>query len=188
MRHRIARLQLNRFTSWRKSTLRSLVRNLLIHQSIKTSIHKAKSVKPLVERLITLAKRNTLSARRGAFKILGSHKLVSLVFNEIAPRFAKIQSGYTRIINLGSRRGDNARMVILELTEIKKREVKRHKKEKEVKPEESKAEIIKEKPHEEKRIQEASAAVKEKPPITKKPAKKFLGGLRKIFKKERDAL
>ncbi len=143
MRHKKSRLVLNRFTSWSKSTLTSLAKNLLIYQSIKTSKHKAKVVKPLIEKLISLAKRNTLTAKRQAFRILGSHKLVNLLFNEIGPRFAKIQGGYTRIISLGSRRGDNAQIVILELTEIKKKEVRKPKKEKEVKAEEeSKAEII----------------------------------------------
>ena len=191
MRHRKARNLLNRFTSWRKATLVSLARSLLLHQSIKTTMHKAKSAKPLIEKLISLAKRNTLAAKRQAFRILGDHSLVKLLFTEIAPRFANKQSGFTRIINLGARRGDNAQIAILELTEIKKKEVRKHKKEKEVKPEEEKRterpEAIKEKPVEEKKP-EPRVAVKERPPITKRPAKKFLGGLRNIFKKERDAL
>lgn len=172
MRHKQKRLQLNRFTSWRKSTLISLTKNLLIQQSIKTTLHKAKAAKPLIEKVISLAKLNTLTAKREVFRILQDHKLVGLAFNEIGPRFAKIQGGYTRIINLNKRRGDDAQIVLLELTEIKKKEVKKPKKEKEIKTEEEK------KP-------EVATAVKEKPPITKKPTKKFLGGLRNIFKKER---
>lgn len=188
MRHRKNRLQLNRFTSWYKATLISLARNLLIQQSIKTSLNKAKAVKPLVEKLISLAKRNTLNAKREAFRILSDHKLVSLLFNEIGPRFTNRNSGYTRIINLGRRRGDNAQMVILELTEIKKKEVKKPKKEKEVRAkEEAEEEVIKERHVEEKKPGTA-VVVKEKPPITKKPSKKFLGGLRKIFKKKSDSL
>jgi large subunit ribosomal protein L17 len=186
MRHKKARWQLNRFTSWRKSTLTALAKNLLIQQSIKTTLHRARAAKPLIEKIISLAKLNTVAAKREAFRILQDHKLVSLAFNEIGPRFAKIQGGYTRIINLNKRRGDDARLVILELTEIKKKEAKKPKKE--IKPEEEKkAEIAKEKPIEEKKP-EAPVAVKEKPPITKKPTKKFLGGLRSIFKKERDSL
>lgn len=187
MRHRKSRLQLNRFTSWRKHTLISLAQNLLIRQSIKTSAHKAKAVKPLVEKLISQAKTNTLAAKRQAFKILGNHNLVSLLFNEIGPRFANKIGGYTRIINLGTRRGDNAKLAILELTEKKIKEIKKPKKEKEVKAkEETKPQ---EKPIEEKKKpQIPGVAVKEKPPIIKKPSKNFLGGLRKIFKKERDSL
>ena len=188
MRHRKSRLQLNRFTSWRKATLKSLMRSLLIHQSIKTSLTKAKATKPLVEKLISLAKRNTLAAKRRAFRILRDHKLVRLLFNEIGPRFSKIQSGYTRIINLGTRRGDNAQMVILEITEKKVKEKKKPKKEKEAKPEEeTKAGPVKVRPVEGGKP-ETEAAVKEKPPITKKPTKKFFRGLRGIFKKERDSL
>lgn len=175
MRHKQKRLQLNRFTSWRKSTLIALTKNLLIQQSIKTTLHKARAAKPLIEKVISLAKLNTLAAKREVFRILQDHKLVALTFNEIGPRFAKIQGGYTRIINLNKRRGDDAQIVLLELTEIKKKEVKKPKKEKEIKTEEEK------KP-------EVTTAVKEKPPITKKPTKKFLGGLRNIFKKERDSL
>lgn len=188
MRHRKARLQLNRFTSWREHTLRSLVINLLTYQSIKTTIQKAKALRPLAEKVISLAKRNTLSAKREAFRILGSHKLVATLFNEIGPRFVNRPSGFTRIINLGNRRGDDATLVILELVELKKKEFKKPKKEKEVKGEkEPTQEVIKGKPGEEKRP-ETQVAVKEKPPISKKPTKKFLGGLRNIFKKERDSL
>lgn len=190
MRHRNKRLQLNRFTSWRKSTLRSMVRNLLIYQRINTTLHKARATVPLLEKVIGLAKENTLNAKRRAFQILNSHQLVSQLFNEIGPRFAKRKSGFTRIIRLAQRRGDNAQVVIFELTEIKEKEVKKHKKEKETKAQEmieEKTETAKEKPAAEKKP-ETQAAVKEKPPITKKPTKKFLGGLRNIFKKERDSL
>lgn len=181
MRHRKARLQLNRFTSWRKATLKSLVRNLLIHQSIRTTKTKATAAKVLVDRLISLAKQNTLFAKRRAFRILGDHKLVRLLFSDIAIRFNNRTSGFTRILNLGVRRGDNAELAILELTEIIRKERKRPKKQKEVKDEE-------EKPLEEKKPK-AEVKVLEKPPVIKKePHKKFLGGLRKIFKKERDSL
>lgn len=190
MRHRKSRLQLNRFLSWRKATLIGLAKNLLIRQSIKTTKTKALAAKPLIERLISMAKTNTLTAKRQAYKILGDHRLVSLLFNELAPRFNTRIGGYTRILNLGARRGDNSQMVILELTEIKKKEVKKPKKEKEVKSEEEKSEIaLKEKPVTETKPKiEKAVEVKEKPPIIKKPFKKFLGGVRGIFKKERDSL
>jgi len=176
MRHAKFKYQLNRFSSWRAATLKSMAKNLLIHQSIKTTRTKAKAVRPLIEKLISLAKLNSLAAKRRAFKILGDHKLISLLFNDIGPRFNVRIGGYTRILNLGARRGDNAQQVILELTEIKKKEPKKHKEKKEVQPEEEKKpEVIKEKPP-------------VPPPIKKMPSKNFLGGLRKIFKKERDSL
>lgn len=185
MRHAKIRHQLNRFTSWHDATLKSLARNLLIQQSIKTTKARAKAVRPLLDRLIGLAKLNTLFAKRQAYKILGDHKLVSLLFGDIGQRFNNRMGGYSRIIGLGQRRGDNAEMVILELTEIKKKEKRKPAKKEETKTEEAKIE----KPHaaEDKKVK-TEVALKEKPPETKKPTKKFLGGIRNIFKKERDSL
>ncbi|MFA4888476.1 MAG: 50S ribosomal protein L17 [Candidatus Omnitrophota bacterium] len=185
MRHAQKRYQLNRSTSWHHATLKSLVRSLLIHQSIKTTLTKAKAARPLAEKLIGLAKKNTLAAKREAFSILGSHQLVSLIFKEFGQRFAQRQSGFIRIINLGNRRGDNAKMVIFQLSEIKIKEIKNPKKQKEEKREEQPEKTGK--PAEEK-IKEPENLSKEKPPISKKPSKNFLGGLRNIFKKERDSL
>jgi len=191
MRHAKAKLRLNRFTSWRQATLTSLAKALIIQQRIKTTNAKAEAVKPLIEKLISLGKNNSLFAKRQAYRILGDHKLVSLLFNDIAPRFANRIGGYTRILNFGSRRGDNAQMVILALTEIKEKVPKKPKVEAEKKeagkPEILKGELAKEQPQEEKKPK-TEVAVKEKPPITKKPTKNFLGGLRRIFKKERDSL
>jgi large subunit ribosomal protein L17 len=137
-----------------------------------------------------MAKLNTLTAKRQAYKILGEHRLVSLLFNDIALRFKDKTSGYTRILNLTSRRGDGAELVIFELTEIKKKERIKPKKEgkEEIKTkEEIKPEVAKEKSPEEKKPK-VQDQTKEKPPISKKPSKNFLGGLRSIFKKERDSL
>jgi len=192
MRHGKKRNQLNRFTSWHEATLHSMSRNLLMQESIRTTLQKAKAVKPLVDDLISMAKRGDLSAKRRAFSILQDHRLVMRLFNDIGPRFARISGGYTRIINLGRRRGDDAQVVIFELTQIKKKEVKRPTKHKQAQetPEEQpqdrelepKTEVTEEKKS------PAKAQVKEKPPATQKPSKKFLGGIRKIFKKERDSL
>jgi len=177
MRHAKRRLQLNRFTSWHKATMKSLARNILTAQSIKTTPHRAKAARSLVEHLITLAKKNTLAAKREAFSVLGDHKMVVHLFAEIGPRFANRQGGYTRIIHTGKRRGDNAEMAIFELTEIKKKEVKKPKKEtkSEEKPKDEAA-------HEKQAPQEVKHAE------AKKPQKKFLGGFKNIFKKERDSL
>lgn len=191
MRHSKARHQLNRFTSWHKATLKALARNLIIHQSIRTTLERAKSSRPLAEKLISLAKTDTLSAKREAFSLLGSHSLVSSLFKEIGPRFTKRTGGYTRIIHLGKRRGDDAEMVIFELTEIKKKETKKPKKAKEAKAQEEKSQISKDvspQAHKPEGGTATETVVKEKPPMTKKPTKKFLGGLKNIFKKERDSL
>jgi large subunit ribosomal protein L17 len=179
MRHRKSRLQLNRFTSWRKATIIGLAKSIIVHQSIKTTKTKAQAAKPLIERLISLAKKNTLASKRQVYKILGSHALVKLIFDDIALRFNNRVGGYTRILNLGCRRGDNANMAILELMEIKKKEKRLPKEEKEIKAEEKHIEEKKPRPE---------VKILEKPTLTKKPPKKFLGGLRSIFKKERDSL
>jgi len=190
MRHRKAKFQLNLSSSLRSATLASLTKNLFIYQSIKTTKTKALAVQPQVDKLITLAKQNTLTAKRRAFTILGDHKLVSFLFGDIGPRFTNRVGGYTRILNLDVRRGDNAKLAILELTEIKKKEKKLPKKEKEVKPEERKKPEITEEQKQglEEKKPKTEIAVQEKPPITKKPTKKFLEGIRSIFKKGRDAL
>lgn len=191
MRHAKLRHQLNRSTSWRRATILSLAKNLIIQQSIKTTKAKALAARPLIEKLISLAKKNTLAAKRHAFKILGDHKLVSLLFSDIGPRFTKRTGGYIRILNLGQRRGDNAKMVILELTEIKKKEPKKPKKIKTLHTEEITKPQAPQAGHEEKpeeKKPKTEVALKERPPISKKPAKKFFGGLRQIFKKKSDSL
>ena len=188
MRHAKRRNKLNRFSTWRKATLISLAKNILIYCGIKTTITRAKVSKPLVEKLISLAKSNTLAAKREAFKILGEHKLVSKLFSEIGPLFAKRESGFTRVISLGKRRGDDADVVIFELTERKPKEVKKAKKGKEVKVAEGTSKQEESPKEAEVKKHEAAPAVKEKHPAANKPAKKFLGGLKNIFKKERDSL
>lgn len=193
MRHKQSRHRLNRFTSWRKATLLSLARNLIIKERIVTTRARAMAVRPIVEKLVSLGKDGSLHAKRQAYKMLGDHVLVSLLFKDIAPRFKARTGGYIRILGFGSRRGDNAQMALLELTEIKKKEPKKHKKiketerESEVKPQAAKD--SKEKPAEEKKVEpRVATAEKGKPPTAKKPDKKFLGGLRSIFKKKSDSL
>ena len=189
MRHAKRRYQLGRFTSWHDATIRSLAKNMIICQSIKTTLTRAKAAKQMVEKLITLAKKNTLFARRQAQRILGEHTLVNLLFNEIGPRFSKRNSGFTRIIGLGKRRGDNAQMVIFEFTELKKKEAKKAKQAKEAKPEPTQKieEATEEKTIQEQK-KESKIVVKDKPIDEKKPQKKFMGGLRTIFKKKSDSL
>ncbi|MDD5108932.1 MAG: 50S ribosomal protein L17 [Candidatus Omnitrophica bacterium] len=186
MRHAKKRMQLGRFTSWHDATIKSLAKNMIICQSIKTTLTRAKATKQMVDKLITLSKRNTLFARRQAQRVLGEHKLVNLLFTEIGPRFTGRSSGFTRIIPLGKRRGDNAELVIFELTELKRKEPK---KAKEKKPqvaqvtEEVKDDKITQEPK-----KETKEVVKENPLDAKKPQKKFMGGLRTIFRKKSDSL
>ncbi len=116
MRHRKQRGKLSRSASHRKALLRNLCREVIEHERIKTSEAKAKAVKPEVEKLITLAKRGDLHARRRALSELGHDKsIVYKLFEEIAPRYETRPGGYTRILKLGPRRSDATEMVFLEL-------------------------------------------------------------------------
>lgn len=125
MRHGKAGRAFGRRTMWRAATVRDIAKSVLIHQRIKTTESRAKESRKLVDRIITLGKEGTLAAKRRAFAILCDHKLVSFLFNEIAKQFGKRAGGYTRIIPLGvNRRGDNARLVLLELTEKVAKKVK----------------------------------------------------------------
>ena len=122
MRHGKRRTRLGRQTSHRKATMRSLARSIVISERIKTTQAKAKEAKRVIEKLITIAKKDTLAARRQVYAVLGSRDLVKKLFKEIAPLFKKRSGGYTRIIPFNFRKGDGASMVFLELTERKPEE------------------------------------------------------------------
>jgi large subunit ribosomal protein L17 len=116
MRHQKTRNKLSRDSAHRKSLLMNLVKEVLEHERIKTSEAKAKAVKPEIEKLITLAKRGDLHARRQALSALAQDKFaVHKLFEEVAPRYAERPGGYTRILKLGPRRSDATEMVYLEL-------------------------------------------------------------------------
>ena len=117
MRHGIAGNRFGRNSSLRKATVRDLAKATLIQQRICTTEAKAKEARKLVDKLITLGKKGTLPAKRRAFAILCDHKIVSDLFGKTSPRFKNRVGGYTRIIKLGTRRGDNAALAYLELTE-----------------------------------------------------------------------
>jgi large subunit ribosomal protein L17 len=116
MRHQKTRNKLSRDSAHRKSLLMNLTKEVLEHERIKTSEAKAKAVKPEIEKLITLAKRGDLHARRQALSTLSQDKFaVYKLFEEVAPRYADRPGGYTRILKLGPRRSDATEMVYLEL-------------------------------------------------------------------------
>ena len=116
MRHRKKRNKLSRDSAHRKALLTNLSRQLIEHERIQTSQAKAKAVKPEVEKLITLAKRGDLHARRQALSTFRQDKFtVHKLFEEVAPRYAERPGGYTRILKLGPRRSDSTEMVFLEL-------------------------------------------------------------------------
>jgi large subunit ribosomal protein L17 len=116
MRHQKNRHKLSRDSAHRKALMMNLSKELIDHERIETTCAKAKAVKPEVERLITLAKRGDLHARRQALSALGQDKfMVYKLFEEIAPRYATRPGGYTRILKLGPRKSDATEMALLEL-------------------------------------------------------------------------
>ena len=116
MRHKRTRHKLSRDAAHRKALLRTMSKQLIEHERIRTSQAKAKAVKPEVEKLITLAKRGDLHARRLLLSKLGQDKFtVHKLVEEIAPRYSERPGGYTRIVKLGPRRSDSTEMVFLEL-------------------------------------------------------------------------
>ncbi len=115
MRHRKGGYKLQRDPSARRALLRGLTTSVILHERIETTVTKAKAVRPQVERVITLAKRDTLHARRQAAAYLFEPAAVRKLFDSIGPRFADRAGGYTRIIRLGPRQGDGAETAIIEL-------------------------------------------------------------------------
>ncbi len=116
MRHGKQRNKLSRDSAHRRALMRNLCRDVIEHERITTSQAKAKAVKPKLEKMITLAKRGDLHARRQVLAELGQDKfLAHKLFEEVAPRYADRPGGYTRIIKLGPRRSDSTEMVFLEL-------------------------------------------------------------------------
>jgi large subunit ribosomal protein L17 len=116
MRHQKARGKLSRDSAHRRALLMNLSKEIIAHERIETSAAKAKAVKPEIERLITLAKRGDLHARRQALSKLAQDKFaVHKLFEDLAPRYADRPGGYTRILKLGPRRSDATEMVFIEL-------------------------------------------------------------------------
>lgn len=212
MRHAVSGNRLGRNSSWRKATVRDIARATLTRQRISTTKAKAKEAVKLIDRLITLGKKGALAHRRRAFAILGDHSQVSELFSKTALRFHKRNGGYTRIIPLSRRRGDNARLVYLELTE--KAEVIISKPKSSAAAKAGKLDVI---PGKEKKIKESlpisSGEVQEikeeKKPVSQKSqqpkpsvkkqedhidtlpgggkgklGKKFVGGIKKIFRRK----
>jgi len=115
MRHRVAGRRLSRSTSHRRALYRNLVTDLLRYNKVVTTEAKAKEVRPLAEKVITMGKQGTLHARRQALSFVLDKKVVDKVFEEVGPRYLDRPGGYTRMVKLGPRLGDGAPMVQLEL-------------------------------------------------------------------------
>ena len=146
MRHRVAGRQLGRTSEHRKAMRRNLAASLIQHETISTTLQKAKEVKSFAEKLITLGKKGTLAARRRAIALLGNRDIIEYednkpvkkgtiigkLFSDLGPRYLDRRGGYTRIIRLSLRRlGDNGQLVLLQLVgkeEVAKKETKAAKK------------------------------------------------------------
>jgi len=133
MRHRKAGFKLRRDPGARKALLRGLVTSVIEQERIITTVPKAKAAKPLVEKMITLAKRDTLHARRQAARFLETPASVQKLFEKLGARFGQRVGGYTRIVRLGWRQGDGAEQAMLELvgSELVKRAAERAKRKEE---------------------------------------------------------
>ncbi|MBI2871527.1 MAG: 50S ribosomal protein L17 [Candidatus Omnitrophica bacterium] len=181
MRHAKRGPKLGRTSSHREAMLGAMVSSLIRYQRIRTTAAKASAAGRLADRMITLGKEGSLAARRHAFAILKDRSLVKMLFNEVAPLYKDRKGGYTRILDLGGRRGDGAPVALLELVEKRMVALPKPPKPKKEKKEESpkaapKAETPAEKP-----------AKPKAPPHTKPgpkdQGKSFLGKLRTIFRR-----
>jgi len=182
MRHGMANRKLGRTSSHRSAMFRNQLASLIESERIITTLPKAKELRPIAEKLITLAKNDSVHARRQAARSVPDDALIAKLFDTIGPRFSTRPGGYTRIMKLGARRGDAAEMAILELVERTPQETEGKQTETPAKPEKKKAAPKKEAPAEEPPAEEkpkraakkaaAPKAAKKAAPAKKAPAKK----------------
>ena len=134
MRHRVGTVKLKRDVGARNSLFKNLVTSVIEHERVVTTVPKAKAIKPMVDQMITLAKRDTLHARRQAAAFLETPKSVKKLFETLGARFGQRQGGYTRIVRLGFRKGDGAEQAMIELvgSELVKRSADRAKRKEEL--------------------------------------------------------
>ena len=117
MKHRIKGKKLNRTSSHRKALFKNMAQAIIKHEQIITTLPKAKTMKPIIDKLITLGKKGSLHAKRQAFSQLRDNNMVSKLFGDLATRYAERQGGYSRVLKAGYRYGDAAAMAVLELVD-----------------------------------------------------------------------
>ena len=117
MRHRQAGRKLNRTSSHRKSLFKNMAQALIKHEQIVTTLPKAKELKRVIEKLITLGKKSSIHARRLAFNQIRDKEMVSKLFGTLAPRYSDRSGGYSRVLKAGFRYGDSAPMAVIELVD-----------------------------------------------------------------------
>src|SRR5213596_416634 len=175
MRHQKKTIKLGRTAEHRKALLANQICSLIEHQRITTTLAKAKAVRPLAERMVTLGKNGSIHARRTALATLRQKSAVKKLFDDIAQRSAERNGGYTRIVKLGPRKSDSARMAFIEWVDAEQvveekpaREKKAKRKETEPKPQQKAPEP--EKPERDEPKKEAPAAKEEQPAAPPPPA------------------
>ncbi len=166
MRHKVAGYKLGRTTSHRRSLLRNMATSLIIEERIETTIPKAKALKPIVEKMITLGKRGDLAARRQATSYLMTDEAVRKLFDTVGPRFGDRNGGYTRIVRSGWQKGDGADKAFIELLGSEK--VLDEKRQKRADARAKKAEDTKKAMEEAEAAQRGEAAAEEEPKEGKK--------------------
>jgi large subunit ribosomal protein L17 len=124
MRHRKARYKLGMGTSHREAMLRNMVTSLLEYEAITTTDARAKALRSVADKMITLGKKGDLHARREALKVIRSKRVAKILFDEIAPRYAQREGGYVRVIKKGFRPGDRAAVSLVELVEKRPEQAK----------------------------------------------------------------
>lgn len=117
MKHRLKGKKLNRTSSHRKALFKNMAQAIIKHEQIITTLPKAKTMKPIIDKLITLGKKGNLHARRQAFSKLRDEGMVSKLFDTLASRYAERNGGYTRVMKAGFRYGDAAAMAVIELVD-----------------------------------------------------------------------
>ncbi len=174
MRHQKKTVKLGRKAEHRKALLANQVCSLIEHHRIKTTLAKAKAVRPIAERMVTLGKNGSLHARRTAFATLRQKDAVKKLFDKIAPASTDRTGGYTRIIRLGQRKSDSASMAFIEWVDatvvVEEKPVEEEKKKKEPKPEVKEA-----KTKEPKREEAAATKAEEKPAEEPKKKRRWFG-------------
>jgi large subunit ribosomal protein L17 len=187
MRHQKKTVKLGRTADHRKALLANQVCSLIEHQRIKTTLAKAKAVRPLAERMVTLGKNGSIHARRTALATLRQKNAVKKLFDDIAPRSAERNGGYTRIVKLGQRKSDSAPMAFIEwvdmaeVVEEKPSEEKKAKR-KEAEPKPKEKETMREQP-----VAEEPVAKEEKPAEAPAPAEEPKPKKRRWFGRKSDA-
>lgn len=167
MRHQKKTVRLGRKAEHRKALLANQICDLIEHQRIKTTLVKAKAVRPLAEKMVTLGKNGSIHARRTAFSTLRHKDAVKKLFDEIAPRSTERNGGYTRIVRLGQRKSDSASMAFIEWVDAAIVVEERPAEEKKAKKKEPKAE-----PKQKEAKREETKAKEKEAPVAEEPKKK----------------